>query len=456
MRYAQLLPIIAKAKPQTIVEVGTWNGLRAIEMCTEALKHQEKVLYLGFDLFEEASAESDERELNVKRHHSVAEVEARLGEFKKANTGFDFKLFRGDTGKTIKWLPDIPVDFAFIDGGHSTETIKSDYEGLKHAKVIVLDDFYKKGPDTEKYGCNSLVEDIKDKVLLPEKDPVKGGGTVQMVMMPKSAWPGKISLVIKTQNCANDDEIEANIRANVPRIDRWIHECRTHLTGAVIASGGPSLIEKLDDIRAHQDSGGHVFCVKHAHDTLIKEGIIPYGCILLDPRDHVQDFIENPHPDVMYFVASMCHSTTLDRLIEKKARIIGYNACVGAGEEKVLPDFGKHILIGGGSTSATRGISILYALGFRIFELYGFDSCYYEPQDTSIMTKTDHQKFFEVEVSGKKFWTDAELMAQAQDFDKLMQQDKDIEINVHGGGMIAHIWTIRRKVLPEFGEVVNG
>lgn len=454
MRYQQLLPIIAKAKPKVIVEVGTWNGLRAIEMCTEALKHQDSVHYTGFDLFEHASDETDARELNVKAHHSFKDAHARLRTFKNDNPGFEFALYPGDTRESLRDVSLTP-DLAFIDGGHSIETIRSDYEALKGAKVIVFDDFYEGGPDTGKFGCNSLIGELKDTVILPQKDPVKGGGTVQMALTPKSAFPGKVNLVIKTQNCAKDEQIQANIRYCAPKIGRWISECRVHAHRAVIASGGPSLTSYIEEIRARQEAGHLVFCVKHAHDPLIEAGIVPYGCFLLDPRDHVRDFIENPHPGVRYFVASMCHPSTLDRLIERDAKIIGYNAHVGAGEEKVLPEFGSHIMIGGGSTSATRGISLLYALGFRMFDLYGYDSCYYEPQDTSVRTKTGHQKYFEVEVSGKKFWSDSELMAQAQDFDKLMQQDTNIEIDAHGDGMIPHIWSIRRKVFSEFSDVVN-
>lgn len=448
MRYNQLIPIIEKSKPKTIVEVGTWNGHRAIMMATEALKHQKEVHYTGFDLFEDATAETDDKELNVKPHHAKSEVEKRLKAFQDENPGFKFSLIKGDTNKTL-WSYDFPsIDLAFIDGGHSVETIKNDYDALQHAKVIVMDDFYV-GRDTAQHGCNEIVKDL-DHVVLPQKDPVKGGGKVQMVLLPKAAWPGKVNVKIKTQNCVPDEEIQSNITYALPRIQRWVAETKLHDETAIMVSAGPSFREHLDEIATEP---GRIVCVKHAHDTLIESGIIPWGCMLLDPRSHVQDFIENPHPEVTYFVASMCHPTTIDRLLERGARVFGYHAHVGAGEESLLKDT---ILIGGGSTSAVRGISVLHTLGFRKFKLYGYDSCYPEKPDLSVKNKRGDPKYVSVKVSGRQFWSDAELIAQAQDFDVLMSAGRDMDLEVIGDGMIPHIWQLKRRVLPSLEDVMRG
>jgi len=161
-RYAHLIKMIAQAKPSTIVEIGTWDGNRAMEMATEALKHSDTVRYLGFDLFEDATDETDSEELNVKPHHNVMDVSRRLETFKSENKGFDFNLVKGNTRETLN---PTSVDFAFIDGGHSVETIRSDFERLKGSKVVVLDDYYEpdkdgKCPDTSKYGCNEVLKSV--------------------------------------------------------------------------------------------------------------------------------------------------------------------------------------------------------------------------------------------------------------------------------------------------------
>jgi len=395
-----------------------------------------------------------------------------LEDFQQNNPGFSYALRKGDTREILTngemSITDgriaIPpnVDLAFIDGGHSIETIRNDYEAVKGAKVVVLDDFYvpqDDEPDITKFGCNALLSELDDVLELPIKNPVRGGGKVRMALTPTSAWPGKAQLVIKTKNCVPNEEIHRNIHYSMPKIDRWIVECKPHTGLAVLVSSGPTFENHLEDIRQYASGvrDGFIVTVKHAHDTLIEKGIIPWACILLDPRDHVQDFIENPHPDVIYFVASMCHPTTLDRLLSSGAKVWGYHAHVGADEEKVLREYGKQIMVGGGSTSAVRGISVLHCLGFRRYHLYGYDSCYYEKPDFSLKTKTGAQKYYEVEVLGRKFWSDSELIAQAQDFEKLIKTERDFqEMEVFGEGMIPHIWNLKRLIRPEFAEVMDG
>lgn len=457
MRYDQLLPLIAHCKPKKIAEVGTWNGHRAIVMATEALKHQPKVHYIGFDLFETATGKTDTEEMNVKKHHTLKEVTAELDAFAANNSGFTFDLHKGNTRKTMKGrvkglgVKGKSVDLAFIDGGHSVETIKGDHEALRNAKVIVFDDYYEDGPDTKKFGCNSVVETL-DSLILQERDPIKGGGFTKMAVSPSSAWPGKIRMVVKTRNCVPPETIVDNVLTNTPKMAHWIRECDTHGRKAVVVSGGPSFKNYIEDIRQHIADGDFVFCVKTSHDALLAEGIVPFGCLLLDPRPHVLDFVEKPHPSVNYMVASMVHPDTLSRIKEHGARVVGYHAFVGAGEKDALEK--GSILIGGGSTAACRGISVLHALGFREFELYGFESSYpKKPSKTHGIKKKDPMR---VEVLGRTFWTDAELLAQAQDFERMLGGQQEINIVVHGDGMIPHIWDCVRSHKGDMLEVFNG
>ena len=172
MRYAQLIKACAMAQPAAILEIGTWNGARALEL----LQAAPGAKYYGFDLFEEATAETDAEEMNVKRHNSLAEVQKRL-------LGYRAHLTKGNTRHTLADFHN-PVDFVWMDGGHSLETIASDFANVRRVAVpeaeIYLDDYYTGPIDTDKFGCNRLVADLKHEVL-PATDPVSGGGFVQMV-----------------------------------------------------------------------------------------------------------------------------------------------------------------------------------------------------------------------------------------------------------------------------------
>lgn len=184
-RYRQIEVILGIEKPEVILEVGTWNGERAIRMC----KASGAKAYLGFDLFETASEETDAVEMNVKPHHTQDDVYKKL-----EAAGIDSILFRGNTRKTLPGVLEAfgenQADFAFIDGGHSVETIRSDWEWVrrlvKPGKTIVFDDFYSEMPsgfDYAKFGANLVVEEIPGFKVMPSTDPVKGGGTVHIAVV---------------------------------------------------------------------------------------------------------------------------------------------------------------------------------------------------------------------------------------------------------------------------------
>lgn len=200
MRYANVEKEIVRTRARHLLEVGTWNGERAIAMIRAAFVGSPggPVTYRGFDLFEAMTPGKAAEELNVKKPFTRAEVDTRIVRWGNDNRkDFFFVLFEGDTRVTLKRIDRItpPIDFAWIDGGHSVETITSDWSNIhrlvRPGGVIMLDDYYSGVSDefTKKFGCNSLVgallaEDIPV-TIFPEKDPLQGGGFVQCVRIQR-------------------------------------------------------------------------------------------------------------------------------------------------------------------------------------------------------------------------------------------------------------------------------
>jgi predicted O-methyltransferase YrrM len=199
-RYVRILEEIRRLKAVRILEVGTWNGYRAIQMIRAAASPTQEVQYYGFDMFEGMNDKISKKEFNVKKPHSMAEVEKEL---KKGLSGIraSWLLFKGDTRATLpaavsKIGPET-IDLAWIDGGHSVETVQSDWAScaklLRKEGVALFDDHYS-GMTVEalsKFGCNQLFKSlqqgresagrmIKSAALLPDADPVKGGGKVRI------------------------------------------------------------------------------------------------------------------------------------------------------------------------------------------------------------------------------------------------------------------------------------
>lgn len=185
-RYNQIEYILSHERPKSILEIGAWKGKRAISMCRAAGCTR----YIGFDLFEEASPDTDKLEMNIKPHYTVADVQKKL-----EAAGINATLIKGNTRKTLAEFLETgeKVDFAFIDGGHSVETIQSDWDHVKKivkpGKMVIFDDYYTNIPpglDLNLYGANRVVEKIKGAAVMPSTDPVHGGGIVHIVLVKTS------------------------------------------------------------------------------------------------------------------------------------------------------------------------------------------------------------------------------------------------------------------------------
>jgi predicted O-methyltransferase YrrM len=180
-RYRQLIDLVQSVQPKRILEIGTWNGKRAIEMHDVSLNSY----YVGVDLFEDGNQSIDAIENNVKKRCDARQVAMDM-----IQAGITrFSLYKGFSREKLPEVLDDfgqeSMDLVFIDGGHSIATISEDFQWAKQLVskngFILLDDYYD-GVDTEIWGCNQVVDGIPHEVL-PLRDPVKGGGTTQMVLV---------------------------------------------------------------------------------------------------------------------------------------------------------------------------------------------------------------------------------------------------------------------------------
>jgi len=155
-RYSNLTKEIAKCKPSVIMEIGTYDGKHGSEMIREAQKYNKDITYLGFDLFEDITGEEIVEE-HSKKVKAVYEKAKHLLEKNKAN----IKLYRGYSKDTLAKLSNLLVDFVFIDGGHSLQTIAEDWKNVQRFihldSVIIFDDYYKNRMD---FGCKPLIEEL--------------------------------------------------------------------------------------------------------------------------------------------------------------------------------------------------------------------------------------------------------------------------------------------------------
>jgi hypothetical protein len=191
-RYNRLLKLIAFNKPKRIIEIGTHKGKRADLLCRESLKYN-NVHYVGYDLFETATEETDKREMNGKGAGSQEAACEKLEKIKADFSDFTYELIKGDTRETLHGT-DQRADFVFIDGGHSEATIRGDYEAVKHSRLVAFDDYYV-GDIPAGFGCNAVVAGIPHE-LMPEEDTGNGLGVKIAVVGYSSKWEAAINRVM--------------------------------------------------------------------------------------------------------------------------------------------------------------------------------------------------------------------------------------------------------------------
>lgn len=310
----------------------------------------------------------------------------------------------------------------------------------------------------------------------------KGAKKVDAVPAPADApTPREIPIMVQPKDSVPDEYIKQNIIANVELIPDWVGRCRPHNLKGIIVSAGPSLnTEQIrnDYYYGKKLTGTKILCVKHSLPKLMEAGIVPWGCTVLDPRpvDGVsthgvvrKDLFEKIDPRTTFFVASMTDPSVTRLLLDRGAKVLGFHAYSQAIQKVVkdadfpLPE--DTVYITGGTCAATRSIGLFHTLGFRHITLAGFDGSVPEPADEEKSdTITSHdgkerEKYLKVKINGKEFWTTGELLAFAQDCERMFDKvDMDTELDFIGSGTLCAETWVNRKIRPlsSLQEIVGG
>ena len=510
-RYRQLADVIRHYKPKSIIEVGTWNGGRAIEMALAAFENQDEILYRGFDLFEDATSETDDEEFNLKAHNTQSAVIKRLQDFRakmmEKKKVFTFEIGKGNSKEILKDRTDLDADFVLIGGGNSIATAKSDYDNLKHNPIVVMDNFFREDEEKlnapEKYkGTNKVIDSLpkgkKGQVrrwVIPSQDQVRNGGHTHIAVIlngndipsiPKNLL--SVPIVVHPRDCVPKDFIKDNIKDNLKLIKTWLGKFPMHKSNVILVSGGPYLnIPKLKThIKNNPDS--KIVCVKHSYPKLLKNGIIPWACIVLDPRPITgvsthgvvrEELFKKIEKKTKFFVASMTDPSVTKYLISKGAEIHGWHAFTESLRDPIEqnkkmvdnsvtldPDIGippGATLITGGTCAAMRSLGIFHTMGFRSFDLFGFDCSMEEPtkkqqkETTGADDEERRPKYFKVGVGDTSYWTTGELLAMAQDCERTFANPPmEMNLNFYGKDtLVAALWGNKIKT-KTFEETFNG
>lgn len=162
-----------------------------------------------------------------------------------------------------------------------------------------------------------------------------------------------------------------------------------------------------------------------------------------DPQALVSGFVNDAPKSTRYMVASKCHADVFNALSDRNVSVWHMDD-EGA---KALPT-GKPLVPCAVSITLTA-LGLLYMLGWRHVEVYGWDGCYIDGKDHAI--SQGHQASdIAVTVGGKRYKSTRSWACEANDAVVYLQWFPDLTVNVHGPGMIGAI--LRHLKVPNLED----
>ncbi len=171
-----LLKLISEYRPKNFLEIGVLEGVTSRNVCEKLNEiNNGNFNFIGVDLFGDNLTENNLKEFTPISYrinnpfkwiyfkiilrmnpNSKECVEFLLKKYKNS-----IKIFKGYSKDILNKIDLSEIDFVFLDGGHSYETVKEDLyiltSKLKKNSVILCDDY-----NIEHYGVKRAVDEIKD------------------------------------------------------------------------------------------------------------------------------------------------------------------------------------------------------------------------------------------------------------------------------------------------------
>ena len=151
------LNLVTSKKPKTFLEVGVFHGVTARNVCELLYSlHKNEFKYIGLDLFEKNSENENEaipstnfanplkdfyyKYIKKQDPYSIEAVKELLIKYEN-----NVHLIKGNSNKVLKNIDMKKIEFVFLDGGHTYETVMNDLEAchdtLNYGGTVLCDDY---------------------------------------------------------------------------------------------------------------------------------------------------------------------------------------------------------------------------------------------------------------------------------------------------------------------------
>lgn len=263
--------------------------------------------------------------------------------------------------------------------------------------------------------------------------------TVGEIYVPE--WVTEIQALLNTPIEMFLDHIRINAaRPDVP----WLNVVPFHEGHAAIVGGGSSLQipSQIDEIAERRRLGQTIIALNGVGKYLTDRHLKPDYLVICDGRAENVRFLEGL-PAKKFLLASQCHPSLFDYLIERGADVMLFHPALDRLNE-VLPKGTNVCMIGGHHTVGLMAMSVMTALGYRMLHLYGYDSCDGDdgaPHAYPQAQTSAEAKRLEIVCAGRKFRCSFAMYKQAEAFGAFtaMLAEFGCTITVHGDGLIPTI-----------------
>jgi hypothetical protein len=249
-----------------------------------------------------------------------------------------------------------------------------------------------------------------------------------------------------------DETILRNVASSIRRGHQQIRPHSPNADRVVIIGSGPSLNDSLPELRELLQEGAKLVTLNGAYKWALEHNLTPRTQIVMDARPSNARFVLPLQRGCNYVIASQAAPELWDELeAVDPAQVFIFHAAAGAdGELKDLLDkyyLGQWYGVGGGTTVATRALSVLRTLGYLRFDLFGIDSCFLGDEHHAFpQDENKHDTFVTVKVTppwaptlAKSFRCAPWHIKQFEDFLQMIRVNGEhMQLAVHGPGLVAY------------------
>lgn len=240
-----------------------------------------------------------------------------------------------------------------------------------------------------------------------------------------------------------------NIEGNLARRLPDLHALTATRFGGdiVIVGGGPSVDLQIDEIRKLITNGADLMVISRMYPWTKKLGLKPDYVVSLDCMPDQEHGFSDLQPGVIYLLATVARPSIFEKLQGESIYIWDTKDDPRVRASRLANGYEIATVINGGGSVTISCLSLAMNIGYRRLHVFGLDCMMADLNQThaeGIAGESVQQRVFEVEISGKVYFTTASFLEFARQTLDLVSAGHESgmleEIKFYGESLINKMW----------------